>query len=133
MKNSLYALLLIPALATLPACQPEKAGSGYSGPDTIWKLEAIDGKAFGARATLTFPEAGKVAGQAPCNRYFGEMKAPYPQFDAGMVASTKMACQDLEAEGQFFSALNEMNRTDISGNTLVLSNDAGREMIFKAE
>lgn len=133
MKHSLYALLLMPALATLPACRADETVRGYGGADKTWALQEIDGAAFPARATLTFPESGQIAGEAPCNRYFGPMTAPYPWFDAKQIASTKRACPDLEAEGQFLKALSDMTLSEVSGDVLVLSNDAGREMVFKAE
>lgn len=133
MKHSLYALLLLPALATLPACQADESLLGHGGADKTWLLQEIDGATFPARATLSFPEKGKLAGQAPCNRYFGTMDTPYPWFDASQIAATKMACPDLQAEGLFFAALAEMTLSEVSGDTLLLSNDKGREMFFKAE
>lgn len=133
MKNSLTAMSLLAALSILPACRADEASRGYSGGDETWVLQEIDGKGFAARATLTFPETGRVAGQAPCNRYFGAMTAPYPEFDASKIAATRRACPDLEAEQTFIAALSEMTLSAISDDRLILSNDAGRNMMFKAE
>ncbi|MBU2983005.1 META domain-containing protein [Lentibacter algarum] len=133
MKRSLLPFALIPALAVLPACRADETVGGYGAAERVWRLESIDGAAFSARATLTFPEPGKIAGQAPCNRYFGPMTVPYPWFDAGQVASTRMACPDLTSESKFLKALSEMSLSEVSGDVLLLSNDAGRTMVFKAE
>ena len=132
-KHSLHALILLTALATLPACQSDETLRGFSGDTKVWRVQEIDGAAFPARATLSFPEKGRFAGTAPCNRYFGTIDVPYPWFEARQIGITKMACPDLAAEGLFFAALAEMTLSEVSGDTLILSNDAGQEMVFKAE
>lgn len=123
--------LLLIALTLLAACKDETI-SGYATEGTLWQLKSINGAAFSARATLTFPEPGKIAGQAPCNHYFGAQTAPYPWFEIDAVASTKMACPDLKLENQFLQALAKMSLSEATGNTLILSNDKGDEMVFKA-
>jgi len=52
---------------------------------------------------------------------------------ASQIGATKMACPDLAAENLFFAALAEMTLSEVLGDTLLLSNDKGREMVFKAE
>jgi len=81
---------------------------------------------------MTFPETGKIAGLAPCNRYSGTMEAPYPWFEAGQVVSTRMACPDMQAEAAYLAALASMTQSEVSGNILILRDDAGHEMVFKA-
>ena len=132
MKRSFTALTLLASLAALPACRADETSGSYGGGERTWELQQIDGQAFSARATLTFPETGRIAGQAPCNRYFGEMTAAYPEFDASKVAATRMACPELEAEQRFLSTLSEMSLSDVSDEMLILSNEAGRKMVFKA-
>jgi heat shock protein HslJ len=44
-----------------------------------------------------------------------------------------MACPDLAAESQYLTALGEMTLAEVSGPTLILSNDAGRSMVFTAQ
>ena len=66
--------------------------TGYGAAGVTWGLKSIDGTPFSATATLTFPEPGKIAGDAPCDSYFGSQTAPYPRFEAPNIASTKMAC-----------------------------------------
>ena len=114
------------------ACQGDETVGGYGAADIVWTLRELDGALFEQTANLTFPEAGRIAGKAPCNSYSGTMTAPYPWFEAGPLASTRMACPDLEAENRFFAALGEMTVSEVSGKTLILSNEDGREMVFTA-
>ena len=124
----LFPLVLIAALA---GCV---GGKGISGCDdnTIFRLIALDSAPFTARATIQFAEDGRVTGQAPCNSYFAAQTAPYPAFNVENIGATRMACPDLAAETQFFTALQSMSRSEVLGDTLILRNDAGREMVFKA-
>jgi len=125
-------VLLILLTSLLAACGPDETISGYAGTDTVWTLQELDGNPFPHRATLSFPEEGRVSGQAPCNRYFGAQTAPYPWFKAEGLGSTKMACPALAQEQAFFDALSAMTLAEVSGPVLILSNDAGREMVFAA-
>ncbi|MGV6811145.1 MAG: META domain-containing protein, partial [Brevirhabdus sp.] len=97
----------------LAACGPDETISGYVGTDTVWTLQELDGTPFPHRATLSFPEEGKIAGQAPCNRYFGAQTAPYPWFKVDGVGSTKMACPALDQEQVFFTALSAMTLAEV--------------------
>lgn len=126
--SRLCAVLLLPLTA---ACADETL-SGYADPGAEYVLQTIDGAPFAARATITFPHALGLAGQAPCNRYSGALQAPYPWFETGPLAATKMACPDLAAEGVFFNALNQMTLAEVAGKVLILTNDAGHEMVFRA-
>ncbi len=119
-------------LATLAACQDDETARAYGAADHVWTLTEINGTRFPAKATLIFPETGKIAGKAPCNSYTAPMSAPYPWFDAQQIASTKMACPDLQSEGEFFAALSKASISEVSGDTLILSNPDGLSMVFKA-
>ena len=57
------------------------------------------------------------------------MEAPYPWFETGPILVTRRACPDLEAEGDFLRALESMSQAEVLGSVLILSNDAGREMV----
>ena len=125
-------LVIVAGLFGLGQCGKDETVAGYGGVDQIWQLTEIDGAAFGATATVTFPEPGKIAGKAPCNSYTGKMDTPYPWFETGALAATRMACPDLEAETAFLTALGEMSQSEVSGDTMILTNETGREMVFKA-
>jgi heat shock protein HslJ len=128
--KSFLALCL---LALLPACQANESVAAYGAADRVWTLTELDGTPFTSRATLAFPKPGRIAGQAPCNRYFATQNVPYPWFQAGPIGATRMACPDLQAETQYFVALSEMTLSEVAGPTLILSNDAGRSMVFTAQ
>lgn len=125
-------LAIIVGFLGLSQCDKDETIAAYGAADQVWALVELDGSAFTAQATLTFPEPGKIAGKAPCNSYHGKMDAPYPWFDAEQVATTRMACPDLKAETAFLAALSEMSLSEVSGDTMILTNDAGREMVFKS-
>ncbi|WP_371225485.1 META domain-containing protein [Roseovarius sp. 2305UL8-3] len=126
-------VLSLCAVLTVSACEADETISGHGGAGHIWILQEIDGQAFDAQATIEFPEEGKITGQGPCNRFSATQSVPYPWFEAGPIMATKMACPDLAAEQVFFTALAEMTLSEVAGDTLILSNDAGRDMVFKAQ
>ena len=107
--------------------------SGYADPAAVYRLKEIGGEAFAARATITFPEEGQIVGEAPCNRWSAGQSAPYPWFDPGPIAATKRACADLVAETRFFQVLAAMTLAEVQGPVLILSNDDGVQMVFRAE
>jgi heat shock protein HslJ len=119
-------------LVVLSGCWNDESVGAYGAADRVWILTELDGTPFTQTATLTFPESGTISGIAPCNTYSGEMTAPYPWFEAGNLAVTRMACPDLAAETRFLAALSEMILSEIAGDFLILSTDTGREMLFKA-
>ena len=94
-------------LVLLAACRDDESVRAYGGADKEWRLIELNDQPFEAKVTLTFPEAGRIAGNAPCNSYNGSMTVPYPWFEAGAIAATKRACPDLAAESSFFTALEE--------------------------
>ncbi|MEW2912517.1 META domain-containing protein [Leisingera sp. JC11] len=125
----LRAVLITSLLLT--ACARDETLSAYGAAGTEWQLQVIDGAAFPAAATLMFPEPGKIAGRGPCNNFLGSQDAPYPWFETGPLAVTRMACPKLEAEAAFLQALQQMTLAEVTGDVLILSNEAGREMLFK--
>ncbi|SMX39786.1 META domain-containing protein [Octadecabacter ascidiaceicola] len=128
-------LKLITALLPLlfaSACFPDESISGFVEPTAEYHLVEIDGAPFDGTATIAFPEPGRVAGQAPCNRYFAAQTADYPWFALDGIGASRMACPDLNLESAFFTALEDMTLAEVSGDTLILSNTGGRQMVFVA-
>ena len=114
------------------ACVPDERVSSGIEPTIEYNLIDLDGAPFDGTATISFPEPGKVVGQAPCNRYFATQTEPYPWFSLEGIGATRMACPDLNVESSFFAALEEMTLSEVSGDTLILSNTDGRQMVFVA-
>lgn len=123
---------ILPVLFGLWSCGGETV-SGHGAAGRTWKLVELDGAAFPARATLTFPEEGRIAGEGPCNRYSGAQTVPYPWFRAEKIAATRRACPDLAAETAYFSALEAMTLAEVAGDVLILRTGDGREMVFQAD
>ena len=113
------------------ACKKDETVAGYDG-DNTWTLVEVDGAPFTSSATLQFSNDGKVSGQAPCNTYFSEQTKPYPWIGFGPIGGTRKMCPDMEKEILFFNALAEMAQAEVSGDVMMLRNDAGRQMVFKA-
>ncbi|NHB75127.1 META domain-containing protein [Rhodobacter calidifons] len=96
-----------------------------------WELLAIDGLVVDIPATLSVNAEGTLSGKAPCNRYMGRNQASLPDLKLGGVAATRMACDRLDDEQAFFTALSVMTRLDMRGDdTLVLTGPDGRSMEF---
>ncbi len=117
----------------LAACRGDETLFSYGAANHVWTLEKLNGQPYEATATLTFPEPGILNGSAPCNGYSGQQTAPYPWFEARALAVTKRACPQLDAETRFLEALTAMTLSEVSGGILVLSNDAGDEMVFTTD
>ena len=98
------------------ACQADETISGYADKDVIWMLSDLNGTKMQSKITLTFPEKGKIAGEAPCNRYFGAQTKPLPWFKTGPIASTKMACPFSEEESKYFTALENTSLAEVTPN-----------------
>jgi heat shock protein HslJ len=129
MKSLISIALLV---VSLTACRADDFQRIYGGADRVWLLKEFNGAPFPTRATLTFPKAGEIAGEGPCNRYFGGMKAPYPTFDAGPIGSTRRGCPEIEAEVAFLAALETATISKVEDDTLVLISPDGTRMVFRA-
>ncbi|WP_428512541.1 META domain-containing protein [Roseovarius sp.] len=126
------SLLTVPLVVSLLNCSGDETLSGHGAADRTWQLAELDGAAFDARATITFPEEGKIVGEAPCNRYFAAQLQPYPWFEAAEIGTTRRACPDLAQETAYLDALGAMSLAEVTETTLILSTPEGREMIFRA-
>ena len=125
--------LAICALFFATACVGDESVAKYGAAGKVWRLIEIDGTPFTARTAMEFDKAGWIKGQAPCNRFSVRQTLPYPWFNVGPTMATKMACPDLQSENEFFMALSQMSLSEVTKTTLLLSNDAGRTMVFKSE
>jgi len=117
------------AFMSVAACQPDETLTVYGG-EGIWHLNRINGQEFDASASIELHNNGKITGQGPCNHFQGTVAVPYPWFKVDNLQITGMACEDMSQETQFWVALTSMELVEISGTTLILSNEAEEEMIF---
>lgn len=122
--------LFVPLLLT--ACPKDETISGYADQQATFALQELDGRPFAASATISFPAEGEVRGTGPCNGFSAEQTVPYPWFQLGPIRATRRGCADLAYESDFFAALGEMTLIEALGDTLILRNEVGREMVFRA-
>jgi heat shock protein HslJ len=127
----LRLILTLPMLLT--ACQGDETVSGYADPGAVYVLRELDGAVFPARATISFPQAGRVAGAGPCNSYSAQQTAPYPWIRIETIVATRRGCADLGLEVAFFTGLRSATLVEVAGDVLILSDDAGGQMVFRAD
>jgi heat shock protein HslJ len=118
-------LLLALALLATPAMADNTT-------PTTWRLTSLNGEAFSARATMVFLSDGTLQGEGPCNSFGGQLSALPPAWALGPVRSTRMACDALQAEAAFFTALSAMTAATETADTLTLTAPDGSSMVFSA-
>ena len=123
--------LALTILVALPMCADETI-SGYTPTDTTWQLESLNGDPVTFDATLRLPEEGRIDGDGPCNSFSAEQTAPYPWISIGAIAATRALCPEIDGERAYLAALRAMSIAEVSGDVLILSNDRGDEMVFRA-
>jgi heat shock protein HslJ len=117
--------LLALALLTSPAMADDAN-------PTTWRLVSLNGADFTARATMVFLSDGTLQGEGPCNSFGGQLSALPPTWSLGPVRATRMACDALDAEGAYFTALSAMTAADETADTLTLTAPDGSSMVFTA-
>jgi len=132
------ALLLATLLTIfLTACQSHSGRS--SEPielgDYKWELVALNGQAIQlsqARETphLIFLEAEqRIAGSTGCNRIMGSYElTDKGHIHFGQLATTRMACPDMETEAAFWDALNNYDGAQFERGSFSLLNAAGERI-----
>ena len=100
---------------------------------TDWKLfqlhdlPTINGPYYQAPATFRI-DSNTVTGFTGCNRMNGKVSQSGNKVHFGPLATTKMACLDVNVgrvEAGFLNALNGAERQKIIGDTLILSTHSG--------
>ncbi|MGR3435221.1 MAG: META domain-containing protein [Shimia sp.] len=119
----------LPLLLAAFGCGDEGL-TGYVAHDA-WTLVEVDGEARGG-LTLDLGTRGRIAGRAPCNTFGAAQEAPYPWFAPGPLAVTRRACPEAAAEADLLARLSRMSLAEAVGPVLILSNDAGGQMVFEA-
>jgi heat shock protein HslJ len=78
----------------------------------------------GNKPTLVI-EAAKITGNGGCNRYFGEvmLDRTVGNFSTKNIGSTKMACENMNEETNYFSMLGAATKYVVTGTTLELYKD----------
>jgi heat shock protein HslJ len=89
-------------------------GGTFSLSGSEWLLEDLGGSGVldQVQVTITFPEAGKVAGNGSCNRFFGAAEIHGDAIKLGPLGSTRMACPEavMNQETKYLEALQAAER-----------------------
>jgi len=117
-------------LSILTACFKDETVSGQTDSTDKWVLKIMNEASVIPFVTISFPEEGRIAGQAPCNQYFGSQTVPLPWFKVTELTSSKMACPALDLELQYFNLLQEMTTAEITKGILILRTDTGKLLVF---
>ncbi|WP_247744790.1 META domain-containing protein [Shimia sp. R11_0] len=114
----------------LANCGPSETVTQYGGSTYDWRLTEIDGTEVTYQATLELSENGAVDGAGPCNGFSGSQSAPYPWIDIQIDFVEELYCADIDHEEAYLAALSEMSLVEVAGTTMIMSNEAGRQMVF---
>jgi len=91
---------------------------------SAWRLEDLAGTGTPERveATLEFPEVGRVAGLASCNRFFGYFETSGASLTIARLGATKKLCPPslMDQETKYLRALEGAERFAIQGTTLTV-------------
>lgn len=126
-----HCLALALCLGASAAMADDTRLSPFTRPDTEWHLARLNGAAFEGESTIVFPEPGRVAGKALCNRFMGTADWTPEALRFGPLGLTMMACIDAEAEKAVTDALADVVAGGIAGDALVLTLGSGGSMLYR--
>lgn len=106
---------------SLTGCAGGGGESGSAGSDTVDPIGTWGSTAAQA-PNLTFTEDGNVSGTDGCNRLTGSWTAEGDTVDLGTMASTLMACADVD------TWLSGARTATVDGDTLVVRDEGGSEI-----
>lgn len=127
--NSIKFLSLVMCFGILTAVLSGCTGSSeksQSGLDSSnWKLVRLNGVPVNPSSSkeitlLLDSDKSKASGKAPCNSYSGSYNEARGQIQFMNIISTKMACDDLQLESEYFAALNTITNYNIDPGKLKL-------------
>jgi heat shock protein HslJ len=129
--GSLSGRCTILALLLVVGCTDETV-SGYAAPGP-WRLVELDGTAVPPGTTLRFPAEGRVEGTLPCNTFRAQQTAPYPWFILSHFEVGSERCEARPLEERIVHALASVTLAEAQGPVLILTNDEGRELVFRRD
>lgn len=100
-----------------------------SAPSASWRLEAMNGGPVTMNVTSDLVQRGRIAGQGPYNRYFGDRSGIAPAYAVSALGATEMACPELPLEADYFAVLHTATQQRAAEGRLVLTGQVG-ELVF---
>ncbi len=89
-----------------------------------WKLKTMNGSELKLSSvkevSLVFDKTGKISGFGGCNNYFGVYTASGDALTFSEIGSTKMACDDMMTESDYFNLLKKTDKYGVTNNVLTL-------------
>lgn len=145
MKKYLFLCLAVVGIAVFASCKSQKAVvASFSDLDGEWSVVELNGKKLDpadSKQLIVIDVARKhLSGNAGCNRMNGNIEYTDAQKNIikfSQVATTRMACPDMQAEQEFLEALNKVVRFQAEGNvkpvnTIALyGTDNGKLMVIQ--
>ena len=124
MKMKCLYVAVAAAVLSLAACRSSKDAVSVNDLDGEWNVVEIQGQAVQAESQpfIGFDaQDGRVYGYTGCNRLMGALTLSKPnKIELGQMASTLMACPDMETERQVLEALASVRSLEVSGKELLL-------------
>lgn len=145
MKKYLFLCLAVVGIAVFASCKSQKAVvTSFSDLDGEWSVVELNGKKLDpadSKQLIVIDVARKhLSGNAGCNRMNGNIEYTDAQKNIikfPQVATTRMACPNMQAEQEFLEALNKVVRFQAEGNvkpvnTIALyGTDNGKLMVIQ--
>jgi heat shock protein HslJ len=108
----------------------------HSPGSTEWILETMNGTSVISlddnNVTLKFDETtGRISGKGSCNSFFGSYKLDGTALKFSEIGSTKMMCDDMQIETDYFAALKKTDKHEIKGGKLRLLSSSAVLLIFR--
>ena len=121
MKNIILAFFAFIALASC-ATQVGKSSKQEVVTNTKWTLTD---QVSGSKTPTLNIEDKRISGNGGCNNFFAEATVDTNSgtFLVGNVGSTRMACNDLKTEQNFFNLLEQANKYTVKDGYLELYKD----------
>ena len=140
MKKVIVSLCMAGALIALSSCRSSKDAATLSSINGEWNIIEINGAAVVPAPNQEFPfigfdtNTGKVFGNSGCNRMMGsfDVNAKPGTIDLGAMASTRMACPDMQTEQMVLNALNKVKSYETVSDQpeiIALCSEDGKKML----
>lgn len=123
-KNISLAIFTTATIASCSTMATSKSKLGTEQPNIVNTQWTLADNVKGKKPTLVI-EAARITGNGGCNNYFGDvmLDRTVGNFSTKNVGSTRMACNYMSEETNYFSMLGAATKYVVSGNTLELYKD----------
>lgn len=143
MKRLIHTCIVLAAVAALFGCSSQKLTSVEPRlvENKTWVLTSMDGQAVsGPRVTMELRPAtardGRIGGQAPCNRYFGNYQVASNKIHFTSMGSNRVACPTslMTREAEYLAIFPKLDNITIKEHGLILnSGSGGQELTYVTE